>query len=323
MLAVSRLPMQVAIQVTLQSASNPSDPGLVIQNGQVTLLNAVTTTNLTFFGATFETDPGGMTFEYDSTNEQYVIFGGMSFLVDGTTLFDLTLGTGLSDAGILVENGILTQINGTITSSKFAVDPLSWQVKSAQLQYTNSNGNDVFVISGDFLFQELWTVENEVGSQFTSARIRSHHRQRRSQHQRVFGHHHQCERWFWCSEPRYHLSARQHHGDYNLDLPVSTSAVNVAWRLRLSLTPPPCCHLLAFSVNGEISLGDSGLEIVYGSLTVQNPNSVTNMVVTGTVTYRRWHRRTLAGTETPCLAATSTVTISARNLIFRAPSTRA
>lgn len=315
-LAVSLPPNAGTIQVTLQSASNPSDPGLVIQNGQVTLLNAVTTTNLTFFGATFETDSGGMTFEYDSTNEQYVIFGGMSLVVDGTTLFDLTLGSGPSDAGILVENGVLTQLNGTITSSKFSVGPLSWQVRSAQMDYTSDNGNDVFVISGDFLFQELWTVEVVLGNSTSgtnSGLIIDNGVLSINAFSVTVTNVNVGFLVLQNLDITYALDTST--GDYNLDLdgnvyfPQSNVAVAASFIFD---TTTDAVTYFAFSVSGDITLGDSGLEIVYGSLTVQNPNSITNMVVTGTVYVQTLASTNIDGDEDALVAATGTVTISAQ-----------
>ncbi len=125
-----------SIAVNLGYVTQPGVPGLVIREGIVESFDANVTTDFSFFGAEFQTTPGGVTLQYDRTTEQYVMFGGMQ-LVDSMTknpIFSVQMGTGASDAGLLIENGSLKQLETTITSNTFQAGPLHLERYQCRIQ---------------------------------------------------------------------------------------------------------------------------------------------------------------------------------------------
>jgi hypothetical protein len=111
-----------------------STMSFTIENQNLTGLTFDITGDFDLEGLTFS--PSSLTFQYDSNDAVYEIFGSGEIAFDGNTI-DL----GLSDdmtPGIIIENGTLNQVNATI-SSDFSINGLSFSPDNLSFQYSSSS----------------------------------------------------------------------------------------------------------------------------------------------------------------------------------------
>jgi SdrD B-like domain/FG-GAP-like repeat/RTX calcium-binding nonapeptide repeat (4 copies) len=308
------------VMVTLGYGPGNDAPGLVIEDGVVTTVNAVVATDINLFGASFQTTGSGLTLQYDRTNEQFTIFGTMELQVGGATLFTVTLGTDAADAGLLLQNGNLLQIDTVITSSQFRVGPVTWQVQNAGFNWIEDNGNDVFIIFGDFNFQEVFSLDVQLGSDpgvtdtnsgliVDNGNVEINNFTVTLQNANVG--------FLTIKELTVTYSLDASTGDYNLDLdgsayfPETGTAVTTTFDFN---TTTDAVDEFSMSVDlggdQQIALGTTGLFVVAASIQVDNPSSIDNMQITGSVALVYGTQIGLAEASAYIMAGNGTVTIT-------------
>lgn len=136
-----------------------SSPGLSIVNGQLTELNLGVTTDFTLFG--LECDVQDLTFQYESSqgNTDYILYGGLSLSISGNTI-SATLGSA-TDAGLIIQNGVVTQINMTINGS-FSISGFEFDINDAGLDYTSTNNE--YLIFGTFTLTDVFSASVQLGT---------------------------------------------------------------------------------------------------------------------------------------------------------------
>ena len=128
-------------------------PGLIIKNGVVTELGAEVTTNFNLFGVAVSTDAGnGLNFEYDTVNEQFEMYGGLSvsFPPSGSTALTAKMGTSADDPGLTIIDGELEKLNLTVTGN-INVYGLALGANGAGVKWVKgaTAGDDTLEIYGD------------------------------------------------------------------------------------------------------------------------------------------------------------------------------
>jgi hypothetical protein len=111
-----------------------SDPGIEIVNGSLQQLIASVTADFTINDLNFS--PDGLTFQYESSNSLYELFGGTSITFDGNTM-NIVLGDD-SDPGIEIASGSLQQLIASI-SADFTINDLDFSPDGLTFQYESSN----------------------------------------------------------------------------------------------------------------------------------------------------------------------------------------
>ncbi len=165
------------IDVNLGYANNPSVPGIVITNGQLTQFNATINGDLHLFGADLTTDGNGLSVSYDSSDNDVDIYGGLTLNIPNagkTTSITADMGNS-SDAGLVIENGSLKSLNLGV-SGQFSVGGLTFAVGSAGQPVTvawekDSTGANVLAISGTLSVQNLWSASVTLGGSGQNAGI--------------------------------------------------------------------------------------------------------------------------------------------------------
>ena len=95
------------------SLGTQAAPGLVIQNGAITSVNAGITTNFTLFGLSVQ--PTGLSLAYDAAKSQYEVYGGLSVATSGNTIA-ADLGTQAAP-GLLIQSGAVSSVTFGLTGS--------------------------------------------------------------------------------------------------------------------------------------------------------------------------------------------------------------
>jgi len=314
------------VAVTLGYGSSDDAPGLVISNGVVTTVNAVVATDLSLFGASFQTTGSGLTLQYNRTNEQFTIFGTMELLVGGDVLLTVTLGTDSANAGLLIQDGNLLQIDTVITSSQLRIGPVTWQVEDAGFNWTQDNGNDVFIIFGDFVFQEVFSLNVELGSNpgasdtnsgliVEDGNVEINNFTVTLQNADVG--------FLTIQNLTIAYALDTSTGDYNLDLsgaayfPETDTAVQTTFDFN---TTTDAVDEFAMSVqlggDEQIALGTTGLFVVAASIQVDNPSSINNLEITGSVGLVYGEDVGLAGESAYIMAGNGSVTITKDEFLF-------
>jgi hypothetical protein len=125
-----------------------AQPGIVIQNGQLTHLNATVSGNLTLFGASISSP--GLTFQYDRVSDQFEMYGGLKLSIPtGNTTQVITAQMGsASNPGLVIVDGQLTQLNMGLSGS-FDLYGLHLVVNNAGVQWQKAD--NTFLIDGTFI----------------------------------------------------------------------------------------------------------------------------------------------------------------------------
>ena len=140
------------------SLGTPSAPGLVIQNGAITAVNAGITTSFNLFGLVVQ--PTGLSLAYDAKNSQYAVYGSLKLTASGNTI-DASLGT-LAAPGLIVKSGSITAVNAGITAN-FNLFGIAIQPSGLTLAYDAKNsqygiyGGLAFSSSGNAINAALGT----------------------------------------------------------------------------------------------------------------------------------------------------------------------
>ncbi len=137
---------------------NAQTPGLVIDSGQIENINFGITADFKIGG--FELKPTDLTFQYDKPKDQWEMYGDVSFILDKDTITAL-LGNAASP-GLLVQNGILTQLNIAVNSdikiAKLDVKTDSLGVKYVRTNLPGGHYTETFYMYGGVSFSELWSA---------------------------------------------------------------------------------------------------------------------------------------------------------------------
>ncbi len=128
--------------MTVQIGQDSAFPGIAIDNGIITSVSMSVTGS--FDIKTITISPDGLTFEYDSTNEYYEMFGSATSSVDGN---DITFDFGDSDdPGLILDSGSLTHINFGI-STDFEIKGITISPDGLTFEYDQAE--DYFEFYGD------------------------------------------------------------------------------------------------------------------------------------------------------------------------------
>ncbi len=119
-----------------------TNPGFVIQNGNLTNFDISVTGNIDLKGLSFTTD--ALTFIYDSGNDYFEMYGAASTTVDGNGVA-LSFGDA-SNPGIIVDGGALTHLNSGITAD-FTMKGITISPTNLTLEY--DSGNTQYEFYGD------------------------------------------------------------------------------------------------------------------------------------------------------------------------------
>ncbi|RNC79914.1 MAG: hypothetical protein ED557_12320 [Balneola sp.] len=122
------------------------DPGFLIENGDLTHLNIGVTADFDVKGVTVS--PDGMTFEYDSGNDYFEMYGSVSVKFDSEEI-DATFGDA-DDPGLVYENGSINHVNFSLTAD-FEIKSLA--IVPTDLTFEYDSGNDYFEMYGDLTFK--------------------------------------------------------------------------------------------------------------------------------------------------------------------------
>ena len=300
----------------------------MIQQGIVESVNAVVTTDFTFFGVEFTTTPGGVTFQYDRSTQQYVMFGGMQ-LVDSTTknpIFAVQMGTSASDAGLLIENGSLKQIETTVTSNAFKAGPLTWRVSQAGFKWTqDSDGKDIFIVFGTFVIQEIWQVDVTLGDGVTgdnSGMIFS------SDGFELDGFEVEFKNlnvgFLTLEEFLVGYQKNATNGDFDVILDGSVYFPQSGNSFAASMVFDTEKEVITeFSLgmtlgNTPFALGSSGLFVTAFDVEVQNPNSSSSFQITGDVAVVYGDQLKLAGENVTIISGVGTVIVTKDEFVLEA-----
>lgn len=314
-----------SIDMTLGDSTNP---GIVIQQGIVESVSADVAADFSFFGVDFETTQGGVIFQYDRTDEQYVMWGGMK-LVDSTTkdlIFELDMGSSATAAGLIIEKGDLKQIKATVTSSDFEAGPLTWQVSDAGFEWTqDTDGTDIFVVYGSFFLKEIWQVSVTLGDgvsgdnsglKYSSSGFELDGFEVDLKNVNVG--------FLTFKELMVSYEENTTSGDYDINLDGDVFFPESGTSFDASLvfdTAKEAITAFSFSMdlgNDPFALGDTGLFVVAFGVDVQNPNSSSSFQITGDVAMVYGDQLKLAGKEVTILAGVGTVTITKDEFVLNA-----
>lgn len=122
------------------------DPGFLIQNGALTHLNVGISADFEIKGLTVS--PDGMTFEYDTLEDYFEMYGSVSVKFDGEEI-DATFGDS-DDPGLVYEAGSITHVNFGLTAD-FEIKSLG--VIPDNLTFEYDSGDNHFEMYGDLTFR--------------------------------------------------------------------------------------------------------------------------------------------------------------------------
>lgn len=140
---------------------NSSTPGLKIHNGQLESVDIGITGDFKIASLSFT--PKDLTFEYDKANSYYEMYGSMEFSLEEVSI---TVDMGdTSTPGLIVQNGILNQLNFGINSA-FTLAGLEVETNDVGVYYTRANSvhnYDYYLIKGEVSVKELWSISASLG----------------------------------------------------------------------------------------------------------------------------------------------------------------
>ncbi len=114
---------------------NSSDPGVRIVNNVIQYINMGITADFTLKDMSFTAD--GLTFEWDSAEDHFEIYGSASATFDGETL-SVLLGNA-SDPGIVIDNDEVQHINMGITAD-FSLKTMEFEADGLTFHWDKSSG---------------------------------------------------------------------------------------------------------------------------------------------------------------------------------------
>jgi len=128
------------------SFGDADDPGMVYDNGNITHINFGVTADFSVKGITVS--PDSFTFEYDSGNDYFEMYGSVAVKFDGE---EVDAGMGDSgDPGLVYDSGSITHVNFGLTAD-FEIKSLA--VIPTNLTFEYDSGNDHFEMYGDLTFK--------------------------------------------------------------------------------------------------------------------------------------------------------------------------
>lgn len=128
------------------SLGDADDPGMVFKNGSITHINFGVTADFEIKGITVS--PEGFTFEYDSGEDYFELYGSVTVKFDGEEV-DATLGDS-DDPGIVFDSGTITHVNFGLTAD-FEIKSLG--VIPDDLTFEYDSGSNHFEMYGDITFK--------------------------------------------------------------------------------------------------------------------------------------------------------------------------
>lgn len=137
-----------------------SSPGLSIVNGQLTELNLGVTTDFTLFGLQCNVQDLTFLYETQDGDTDYILYGSLSLSISGESL-SAQMGTTPTDAGLIIQNGVVTQINMTINGT-FGIGGFGFQIVDAGLDYTSTA--DEYLIFGTFTLTDVFSASVQLGT---------------------------------------------------------------------------------------------------------------------------------------------------------------
>jgi hypothetical protein len=145
-----------------QAAANfgtPTEPGLVVQSGVVNQVNIGLPNDFTLFG--LPVHPQNMSFQFDGTRQQFVIYGSATLPVHGKGTSPLPGNFGTADSpGATIANGKFLGVT-IIVSGTFSLGGVPWQADDATLQYQPSG--DQYQLTGSISLPYLLAVTSTLG----------------------------------------------------------------------------------------------------------------------------------------------------------------
>ena len=136
------------------SSNGTTLPGLVINNGNLQSFYIGINSNITAAGLVISTT--NLTFSYNAAGNSFQIPSGSISVVSSSGDFNFngtfggTLSNGTSVPGLVVSNGVLNELNTTVTS-KLVASGLTFELKNLDFYY-NSSGNQFEIDSGNISF---------------------------------------------------------------------------------------------------------------------------------------------------------------------------
>ncbi|MCG8372796.1 MAG: hypothetical protein MI700_04655 [Balneolales bacterium] len=128
------------------SFGDADDPGMVYDSGSITHINFGVTADFSVKGITVS--PDAFTFEYDSDNESFEMYGSVAVKFDGEEI-DAGMGNAI-DPGLVFYNGSITHVNFGLTAD-FEIKSLA--VIPTNLTFEYDSGDDHFEMYGDLTFK--------------------------------------------------------------------------------------------------------------------------------------------------------------------------
>lgn len=139
------------------SLGDSDDPGIVFDSGVITHVNFTLTGDITV--KELSIIPTDLTFEYDSGNDYFEMYGDIEFKIDDD---EITANMGDSDdPGLIYDDGSITQINIGITED-FSFSGLS--VKTTDLGVLWNSGNEFYLYGDADLSVDSETVDTDFGT---------------------------------------------------------------------------------------------------------------------------------------------------------------
>ncbi|RNC79912.1 MAG: hypothetical protein ED557_12310 [Balneola sp.] len=139
------------------SLGDADDPGLIIEDGTITHINFEVTADFEVESLTIA--PTGLTFEYDSGEDYFEMYGDIEFDI-GDDAVVATLGDS-DDPGLIIDNGSLTQINIGITED-FTFSGLS--VKTDDLGVEWKSDGEFYLYGDANLSVDNETIDTDFGT---------------------------------------------------------------------------------------------------------------------------------------------------------------
>ena len=307
------------VSLILGSASDPDDPGIVIDGSELVSLNAYISAGSAlppFLGLSVST-PDGLTFEYDRTSGDFEMYGDLQaqFATAGgqTTYVGLSLGTE-SQPGLEIENGNLESVVAGI-DGQFNVWGLEFSSPiSNPALVTYSEQNAEWTISGtvSVLFADQFQVSVTLGTQSAPGIVIENGQfalnnlklQMDNLNLGLF------------SLQQLYVDYADENGTYTFSvsadvvLPTGTSIAGTFVFDGYKLDD----IALSYSSSTGISLGDTGLFINALSGSIQNIDDPANLIFSGSMTVTYGTELSLLGKKASLLAATGSFTVSSSEL---------
>lgn len=121
-----------------------NNPGIIYANNKITHLNFGITAD--FIIKELKVSPKGLTFEYDSDGNHFIMYGTIDLKIDND-IIKASLGNS-NEPGLIYANNRVTQINMGITED-FSISGLKVKTKDLGILWNNTNGANEFNLYGD------------------------------------------------------------------------------------------------------------------------------------------------------------------------------